>query len=302
MELILMQKKIDISQWFKLVIWKYFKFLRPKYLQVDGRIVFDKFSQIKIVGNSVIKVFGDFDLCSSVIELHSSSIDSGKLTLFNTQLMLQNTQLHLGEKSQIINAQLALKNTVLKAAENFRLHGVNLTAHDIVFFASAYFLGQSVGKQELNWSLEKGNFEAGKNCRIQSNIYQLASNLKFGSNTFVNAGTQISCLAEIIVGDYVMISYDCLIFDNNSHSTNYTERRLEVDRGFPNGTRPDKQNKPINAPIYIKDDVWIGARSVILKGITIHNKSIVAAHTIVTSNVGEKVIVYGNPNKYKPIK
>ena len=105
-----------------------------------------------------------------------------------------------------------------------------------------------------------------------------------------------------MIGNYVMISYDCLIFDNNSHALNYKVRRHEIDNGFPNGTIPSSINKPNNAPISILDDVWVGARSTILKGISIKSKSVVASNTVVTDNVGELTLVYGNPNNYKPIE
>jgi acetyltransferase-like isoleucine patch superfamily enzyme len=125
--------------------------------------------------------------------------------------------------------------------------------------------------------------------------------MTIGNNSFINKGTKISGLNSINIGDYVMISYDCLIFDNNSHALNYNLRRQEIDNGFPNGTQINLVTKPKSLPITIGNDVWIGERSTVLKGVTMHSKSVAASNTIVTKNVDELMLVYGYPNKYKLI-
>ena len=51
------------------------------------------------------------------------------------------------------------------------------------------------------------------------------------------------------------------------------------------------------APILIEDDAFIGARSIILKGVTIGKGSIIGAGAVVTRNVPEYSIVAGNPAK-----
>jgi acetyltransferase-like isoleucine patch superfamily enzyme len=98
-----------------------------------------------------------------------------------------------------------------------------------------------------------------------------------------------------------MISYDCIIFDNNSHQLNYLQRRKEIDQGFPNKTLQIKEQTPLSKPINIEDDVWIGTRSMILKGVTLNAKTVVAACTIIHKNTEEATLVYGYPNQYKKI-
>ena len=49
--------------------------------------------------------------------------------------------------------------------------------------------------------------------------------------------------------------------------------------------------------IAIENDVWIGMKSIILKGVTIGEKSIVAAGSVVTKSVPANTIVAGNPAK-----
>ena len=49
--------------------------------------------------------------------------------------------------------------------------------------------------------------------------------------------------------------------------------------------------------VHIEDDVWVGANSVILPGVTIHKGAVVAAGSIVTKDIPEYAIVAGNPAK-----
>jgi virginiamycin A acetyltransferase len=49
--------------------------------------------------------------------------------------------------------------------------------------------------------------------------------------------------------------------------------------------------------IVIENDVWIGANSTIMSGITIHNGAIIAAGSTVTKDVPPYAIVAGNPGK-----
>ena len=50
-----------------------------------------------------------------------------------------------------------------------------------------------------------------------------------------------------------------------------------------------------SSPIIIEDDVWIGFKSSILKGVTIGRGAIVAAGSVVTKAVPEYSLVAGNP-------
>jgi acetyltransferase-like isoleucine patch superfamily enzyme len=48
-------------------------------------------------------------------------------------------------------------------------------------------------------------------------------------------------------------------------------------------------------PVIIEDDVWLGERAVILKGVNIGRGSIVAAGSMVTKSIPPMSIVAGNP-------
>jgi galactoside O-acetyltransferase len=50
-----------------------------------------------------------------------------------------------------------------------------------------------------------------------------------------------------------------------------------------------------NLPVTIEDNVWVGAGSVILPGVTIGKNSVIGAGSIVTKNIPANVVAVGNP-------
>lgn len=98
----------------------------------------------------------------------------------------------------------------------------------------------------------------------------------------------------ITIGNDVNIGGDCLVMDNDAHPHDFIKRRSDYIRKV----RWDSYLDIIpNAPIVIEDDVWIGARCQILKGVHIGARSIIAAGSIVTNDIPADVIAGGNPCK-----
>lgn len=95
---------------------------------------------------------------------------------------------------------------------------------------------------------------------------------------FVNNNTKISCFEEITIGDDVKISEDVLIRDSDNH--------MIIRSGYMK-----------TAPINIGNHVWIGARAIILKGVTIGDGAVIAAGSVVTEDVPSNSLVGGVPAK-----
>jgi len=160
----------------------------------------------------------------------------------------------------------------------------------------------------LNIQLRKAEKEKiyltiGNNSVVQGNfIFEKNSGfIKIGDNTFIGGGTFI-CIDSIEIGDNVMFSWGCTVVDNNSHSTKWSERKDDVKdwkRGLDEakiGVYKDWTNVK-SAKIIIKNKVWIGFNSIILKGITIGEGSIIGAGSVVTKDIPDWAIVAGNPAK-----
>lgn len=98
------------------------------------------------------------------------------------------------------------------------------------------------------------------------------------------SGSSIAASEYIEIGNYVMIGSGCLITDSDSHPIDAEGRRV----GGQTKTKP----------IVIEDDVFIGARSIILKGVRIGRGSVVGAGSVVTHDVPQNVVAAGNPCKF----
>jgi acetyltransferase-like isoleucine patch superfamily enzyme len=115
---------------------------------------------------------------------------------------------------------------------------------------------------------------------VVRNLFEMPE-LIIGSRTTINWMTEISVECRVEIGDDCQIAGETKIFDNNSHAVHYRDGRRM--------TRADV------APIRIEDHVWIGMRSMILKGVTIGRGSVVAAGSIVTQDIPPMSIAAGIP-------
>lgn len=99
--------------------------------------------------------------------------------------------------------------------------------------------------------------------------------------------TALICHKSITIGNYVKIGGGVCIYDTDFHSLDPDIRKSKNDL---------KQR--IEKPVVIKDNAFIGAHSIILKGVTIGKNSIIGAGSIVTKSVPDNQIWAGNPAKF----
>ncbi len=126
--------------------------------------------------------------------------------------------------------------------------------------------------------------------------------IEIGNHSFIGESTFISH-SHISIGDNVTIAWGCTIYDHNSHSIDYLERRKDIDNelfSLRNGQSiyANKNWDSVkSSPIKISDDVWIGMNCIILKGVTIGEGAIIGAGSVVTTDIPAWTIVAGNPAK-----
>ncbi|MBU2885816.1 CatB-related O-acetyltransferase [Gilvimarinus agarilyticus] len=123
-------------------------------------------------------------------------------------------------------------------------------------------------------------------CNIKGNV-------EIGRHTTIN-GPNTSLLAEINsikIGSFCSIAKDVLMQEynhkHNTLSTSFYNKKV-LGKSFKN----DITSK---GEILIGNDVWIGAGSIILSGVTIGNGAIVGANSTVTKDVPAYSIIGGNP-------
>ncbi len=107
----------------------------------------------------------------------------------------------------------------------------------------------------------------------------LRRRLRMGTGCWVNVGLQLDLAERIEIGNSVVIGHDVLLL-TTSHQYD--------DPGYRAGML-------IRAPVTIGSGAWLGARCVVLPGVTIGEGAVVAAGAVVTRDVPPHTLVGGVP-------
>lgn len=112
------------------------------------------------------------------------------------------------------------------------------------------------------------------------------SNIIIGDNVGISSAT-LWAKESVQIGNNVKIGSDCILLDTDAHNLDYIIRR--------DSSRDTFTAK--STPIIIEDDVLIGTRCIILKGVTIGARSVIGSGSIVTKSIPADCIAAGNPCK-----
>lgn len=170
--------------------------------------------------------------------------------------------------------KLVMKLNKVKFGKNLNLYGV-----PVIF---------KKGGSQLN---------IGENCTIKSsflsNLVGLSqrtiivtrteeAKIKIGNNVGISGAT-IYARKGITIGDNTLIGGNVKILDNDFHPIEVEARNLDIKEKI--GIRKIKIGK----------DCFIGANSLILKGVEIGDGSVVGAGSVVTGKFPSNVVIAGNP-------
>jgi acetyltransferase-like isoleucine patch superfamily enzyme len=105
--------------------------------------------------------------------------------------------------------------------------------------------------------------------------------LEIGPRSLVNFGCSLVATERVSIGAHCHIGPYTMMLDNDFHRVE-PERRLE---------------RPPSRPIVIEDNVWIGARVIVMAGVTVGRDACVGAGSVVTTDVPPRTLVAGVPAK-----
>lgn len=146
---------------------------------------------------------------------------------------------------------------------------------------------------------DKGAVYFGENVRINSSIgsdpiggstrtilfAEPGAKIKIGNNVGIS-NTAIHAAKSVIIEDDAMIGGDCKIYDTDFHSVAF-ENRMK---------NPDTTVKA--SPVVIGEGAFIGASVMILKGVHIGERRVVAAGSVVTKDIPHNEVWGGVPAHY----
>ena len=112
--------------------------------------------------------------------------------------------------------------------------------------------------------------------------------ISIGNNTFVNTNCIFLDNNKITIGENGLIAPYVQIYTAN-HPLKASERIIQSG----NSSRYLTSTKPVT----IGDNVWIGGNSVIFPGVTIGHHVTIGAGSVVTKDIPDHVLAYGNPCK-----
>ena len=104
--------------------------------------------------------------------------------------------------------------------------------------------------------------------------------LEIGDHVFIGRGVEFDLTQRISIGNHALIAPRCFITDH-THGVSATAR---ID-----------EQQCLAGPVVIGNDVWLGAGTVVLPGVTIGDGAVVGANSVVTKDVAPMTIVAGAP-------
>ncbi|MBE6125329.1 MAG: sugar O-acetyltransferase [Erysipelotrichaceae bacterium] len=121
----------------------------------------------------------------------------------------------------------------------------------------------------------------GDNCYIEIPLHANwgGHHLHLGNNVYMNFNTTLVDDGHIYIGDRVMFGPNVTI----------------TTASHPIDPELRSRNLQYNEDVWIDDNVWIGAGVIIMPGIHIGKNSVIGAGSIVTRDIPENVVAFGNP-------
>lgn len=132
----------------------------------------------------------------------------------------------------------------------------------------------------------KGKIILKKNTILNRYSYLNAAKGKIiiGEGSEINNFTVINGMGNVIIGNNVLIGPNVQII---SYNHNFMDKNQKI-----------KKQGITKEEIIIEDDVWIGASTIILPGVTIKKGSVIAGGSVVNKNTLEYSINIGSPSKF----
>jgi acetyltransferase-like isoleucine patch superfamily enzyme len=134
-------------------------------------------------------------------------------------------------------------------------------------------------------ALREGRLEVGEGSLLEPGVWLTApapARIRIGAGTFLNLGVMIAAADLVEIGDHCMFANGCFVTDAN-HRFDDPDQPVTW-QGFTS-----------KGPTRVGDNVWCGANVVITSGVTIGERCVVGANSVVTTDLPPFSIAAGSP-------
>jgi len=162
--------------------------------------------------------------------------------------------------------------------------------YEPLFRSQCRSIGERFRMEKLPYIGGRGAMTIGSGVRLSGRQSIAFSNwgewgepeLRIGNETFVGHDCSFSVARSVCIGDHCLLATGVRVQDHDGHPIDAAERRVG-------------RSSATVQPVVIESDVWIGTGAIILKGVHIGDRAVVAARSVVTKDVPPDTIVAGNP-------
>lgn len=121
---------------------------------------------------------------------------------------------------------------------------------------------------------------AGKDLWLQPPFYcDYGTNIKAGANVFFNFNCVVLDVMQVTIGSRTLFGPNVQIY-TATHPVNYRERASGLEYA---------------KPVYIGEDTWAGGGVIVCPGVTIGDRAVIGAGSVVTKDIPSGVFAAGNP-------
>lgn len=124
-------------------------------------------------------------------------------------------------------------------------------------------------------------------------VFSHGGEISIGEWCYIGEGARVWSSGSIAIGDRVLVSHNVNIFDSLTHPLHAGQRHAQfkaiMQTGHPRSIDLGER------PVTVGNDVWIGANSSVLRGVTLGEGAIIGAGAVVTHDAPPFTLVAGNP-------
>ena len=133
--------------------------------------------------------------------------------------------------------------------------------------------------------LREGRLEVGPHALFEPDVWitgPAPARIRIGGGTFLNIGVMVAAVGLVEIGEHCMFANGCFVTDGNHR---YNDPEMPVPwQGFTT-----------KGPTRIGDNVWCGANVIVTSGVTIGERCVIGANSVVTTDIPAFSIAAGAP-------